>query len=260
MKSGVWQATTDVWRVSADQNVYHHGLSVPGSTFTPNATFTQGNYSGFIWKTDSFVQDLVVPFSGTYRLSMLYGSVRNYGSNASFDVVVSVEQDGVTTNIWSASGVKGNSTQSIPDTATVELKKGMAVFTISETSTTTAGGYDDIALVLVSRAENELVVASQNPEVTGGMKPAPTVFTDLESGWTTTLRAEPTWTDPATGREYTCTGWKLYRNGQIVDRKASLSCDYVHAEGANDEVVWGWKPWAASDKLLRTPGLIIYLR
>ena len=263
-KNGVWQATTGVWRVSADNNVYHHGLSEPNTKFTPNATFTQGNYSGFIWKTGSFVQDLVVPFTGIYRLSMRYGSVNNYGSNAAFDVVVSVEQNSVTTNIWSASGVKGCTTLSVPDTAIVELNRGTAVFTISQapsTATTVAGAYDDVSLVLQELVlANELVVASQNQEVTGGMKPAPTVFLNPAAGWSKQLRAEPTWTDPATGRKYTCTGWKLYRNGQIVDRQESLICDYVHAEGADDSVVWGWKPWAPSDRMLSGGGFIIFVR
>ena len=261
--NGVWQATTGVWRVSASKDDYHHGLSEPNTKFTPNSSFTQGNYSGFIWKTGGFVQDLVVPFTGTYRLSMRYGSVNNYGSNAAFDVVVSVEQEGVTTNVWSASGVKGNSTQFVPDATTVALKRGPAVFNISQapsTATTVAGAYDDIALVLVSQPSNMLVVASQNPEVTGGMTPEPTVFADLEAGWTTTLRAKPTWTDPATGRTYTCTGWKLYRNGQIVDRQQSLTCKYVHVEGADDTVVWGWKPWAASDRPLRGAGVLVLIR
>lgn len=257
-KNGVWQATTGVWRVSADNNVYHHGLSEPNTKFTPNSSFTQGKYSGFIWKTGSFVQDLVVPFTGIYRLSMRYGSVNNYGSAAAFDVVVSVEQNGVTTNIWSASGVKGNTTLLVPDTATVELKKGTAVFTISETSTSTAGGYDDVSLVLQELVlANELVVASQNQEVTGGMTPAPTVFVDPAAGWSKQLRASPVWTDPATGRKYTCTGWRLYRNGALIDQKASLDCSYVHPEGADDRIVWGWKPWAPSDCILGGQGFFI---
>ena len=260
-KNGVWQATTGVWRVSADNNVYHHGLSEPNTKFTPNSSFTQGKYSGFIWKTGSFVQDLVVPFTGIYRLSMRYGSVNNYGSAAAFDVVVSVEQNGVTTNIWSASGVKGNTTLLVPDTATVELKKGTAVFTISQapsTATTAAGAYDDVSLVLQELVlANELVIASQNQAVTGGMKPAPQVYADPAAGWMATFRAEPVWTDPATGRKYTCTGWKLYRNGALVDQKASLDCAYVHPAGADDRIVWGWKPWAPSDRILGGQGFFI---
>ena len=264
VKSGVWQATTGVWRVSSDANVYHHGLSKPNSSFTPNANFTQGNYSGFIWKTGGFVQDLVVPFTGIYRLSMRYGSVKIYGSDPAFDVVVSVEQNGVTTNIWSASGVKGNTTLLVSDTATVELKKGTAVFTISQapsTATTVAGAYDDVSLVLQELVlANELVVASQNQEVTGGMTPAPTVFVDPAAGWSKQLRASPVWTDPVTGRKYTCTGWKLYRNGALVDQKASLDCAYVHPAGADDRIVWGWKPWAPGDRLLNGGGFIIFVR
>jgi hypothetical protein len=190
--------------------------------------------------------------------------VNNYGSTAAFDVVVSVEQNGVTTNIWSASGVKGNTTLLVPDTATVELKKGTAVFTISQapsTATTVAGAYDDVSLVLQELVlANELVVASQNQEVTGGMTPAPTVFVDPAAGWAMTFRADATWTDSSTGDKYTCTGWKLYRNGALIDQKASLDCSYVHPEGADDRIVWGWKPWASDDRLLNGGGFIIFVR
>jgi hypothetical protein len=92
------------------------------------------------------------------------------------------------------------------------------------------------------------------------MTPAPTVFVDPAAGWSKQLRASPVWTDPATGRKYTCTGWKLYRNGALVDQKASLNCAYVHPAGADDRIVWGWKPWAPGDKLLSGGGFIIFVR
>lgn len=75
-----------------------------------------------------------------------------------------------------------------------------------------------------------------------------------------TFRADATWTDSSTGDKYTCTGWKLYRNGALIDQRASLACQYAHPDGADDRIVWGWKPWAPGDKLLSGGALIIILR
>ena len=107
---------------------------------------------------------------------------------------------------------------------------------------------------------NEVVVVSQNPAVTGGMTPSPRVYVDPAAGWAMTFRADATWTDSSTGDKYTCTGWKLYRNGALIDQKASLDCSYVHPEGVDDRIVWGWKPWASDDRLLNGGGFIIFVR
>jgi hypothetical protein len=260
--NGVWPATTTVWKVNADKSVYNNGLSKPYTFFTPNATFTLGRYSAFIWKEGSFEQDIVVPRTGRYRLGFRYGLASNY--NPGINISAEITQNDATTVIWSANNVTAKTTQLVPEETFVNLVRGPATFTIRQTinsTASTAGCYDDITLIAQdSEWVNELVVASQNPAVTGGMKPAPTVFVDPAAGWSKQLRASPVWTDPATGRKYTCTGWKLYRNGALVDQKASLNCAYVHPAGADDRIVWGWKPWASDDKLLNGGGLIIFVR
>jgi hypothetical protein len=248
--------------VNADKSVYNNGLSKPNTFFTPNATFTLGGYSAFIWKEGSFEQDIVVPRTGSYRLGFRYGLASNYSQG--INISAEITQNDATTVIWSANNVTAKTTQLVPEETFVNLVRGPATFTIRQTinsTASTAGCYDDITLIAQdSEWVNELVVASQNPAVTGGMKPAPTVFVDPAAGWSKQLRASPVWTDPATGRKYTCTGWKLYRNGALVDQKASLDCAYVHPAGADDRIVWGWKPWASDDKLLNGGGLIIFIR
>ena len=152
----------------------------------------------------------------------------------------------------------------VGDNTIANLVKGSATFAIRQTtslSSGTAGGYDDITLTPLGKEwVNEVIVASQNPAVTGGMTPSPQVYIDPASGWAMTFRADATWTDSSTGDKYTCTGWKLYRNGALIDQKASLDCSYVHPEGADDRIVWGWKPWAPGDKPLSSAGLTIFVR
>ena len=139
--------------------------------------------------------------------------------------------------------------------------QGPATFTIKQTINSTAstsGCYDDITLIpLAKEWTNEVVVVSQNPAVTGGMTPLPRVYIDPAAGWRASFRADATWTDSSTGDKYTCTGWKLYRNGALIDQKASLDCAYVHPAGADDRIVWGWKPWAPSDRILGGQGFFI---
>ena len=267
--NGVWPATTTVWKVNAVKAVYNNGISKPNTYFTPNANFTLGGYSGFIWKEGSFEQDIIVPLTGRYRLGFRYGLASNY--NQSINIEVNIAQNGVTNTVWSINNVTAKTTQFVPDNTIANLVQGPATFTIKQTINSTAstsGCYDDITLMPLAKEEwtNEVVVVSQNPAVTGGMKPAPQVYADPAAGWAQTFSADGTWTDPSTGdkytctgwgRKYTCTGWKLYRNGQIVDRQESLTCDYVHAEGADDSVVWGWKPWAPSDRILGGQGFFI---
>ena len=261
MKNGAWTATTTVWKVDAVHEVYNNGLSKPNTYFTPNATFTLGGYSAFIWKVGSFEQDIVVPRTGRYRLGFRYGLASNY--NPGINISAEITQNDATTVIWSANNVTAKTTQLVPEEAVVNLVQGPATFTIRQTinsTASTAGCYDDITLIAQdSEWVNEVVVASQNPAVTGGMKPAPQVYADPAAGWKASFRASALWVDPVTNTKYTCTGWKLYRNGQIVDRQESLTCDYVHAEGADDSVVWGWKPWAPSDKMLGG-GFALYVR
>jgi hypothetical protein len=260
--NGVWPATTTVWKVNADKSVYNNGLSKPYTFFTPNATFTLGGYSAFIWKEGSFEQDIVVPRTGRYLLGFRYGLASNY--NPGINISAEITQNDATTVIWSANNVTAKTTQLVPEETFVNLVRGPATFTIRQTinsTASTAGCYDDITLIAQdSEWVNELVVASQNPAVTGGMTPAPQVYVDPAAGWATTFRADAMWTDPKTGDKYTCTGWKLYRNGALVDQKASLNCAYVHPAGADDRIVWGWKPWAPGDKLLSGGGFIIFVR
>ena len=257
--NGVWPATTTVWKVNAVKAVYNNGISKPNTFFTPNATFTLGGYSAFIWKEGSFEQDIVVPRTGRYRLGFRYGLASNYSQG--INISAEITQNGNTSVIWSANNVTSKTTQLVPEETFVNLVRGPATFTIRQTinsTASTAGCYDDITLIAQdSEWVNEVVVASQNPAVTGGMKPAPQVYVDPAAGWATTFRAEPTWTDPESGDKYTCTGWKLYRNGALVDQKALLDCAYVHPAGADDRIVWGWKPWAPSDKLLGGQGFFI---
>ena len=260
--NGVWPATTTVWKVNAVKAVYNNGISKPNTYFTPNANFTLGGYSGFIWKEGSFEQDIIVPLTGRYRLGFRYGLASNY--NPSINIEVNIAQNGVTNTVWSINNVTAKTTQFVPDNTIANLVQGPATFTIKQTINSTAstsGCYDDIMLMpLAKECTNEVVVVSQNPAVTGGMKPAPQVYADPAAGWATTFRADATWTDPKNGDKYTCTGWKLYRNGALVDQKASLNCAYVHPAGADDRIVWGWKPWASDDKLLNGGGLIIFVR
>ena len=262
MKSGAWTATTAVWKVDAVHEVYNNGLSKPYTFFTPNATFTLGRYSAFIWKEGSFEQDIVVPRTGRYRLGFRYGLASNYSQG--INISAEITQNDATTVIWSANNVTAKTTQLVPEETFVNLVRGPATFTIRQTinsTTSTAGCYDDITLIAQdSEWVNELVVASQNPAVTGGMKPAPQVYVDPAAGWKASFRASALWVDPVTNTKYTCTGWKLYRNGALVDQKASLDCAYVHPAGADDRIVWGWKPWAPGDKLLSGGGLIIFVR
>ena len=257
--NGVWPATTTVWKVNAVKAVYNNGISEPNTFFTPNANFTLGGYSGFIWKEGSFEQDIIVPLTGRYRLGFRYGLASNY--NPSINIEVNIAQNGVTNTVWSINNVTAKTTQFVPDNTIANLVQGPATFTIKQTINSTAstsGCYDDITLMPPAKEwTNEVVVASQNPAVTGGMKPAPQVYVDPAAGWATTFRAEPTWTDPESGDKYTCTGWKLYRNGVLVDQKASLDCAYVHPAGADDRIVWGWKPWAPSDRMLGGQGFFI---
>ena len=259
--NGVWTATTTVWKVNAVKAVYNNGISKPNTYFTPNANFTLGGYSGFIWKEGSFEQDIIVPLTGRYRLGFRYGLALNY--NPSINIEVNIAQNGVTNTVWSINNVTAKTTQFVPDNTIANLVQGPATFTIKQTINSTAstsGCYDDITLMPLAKESNEVVVVSQNPAVTGGMKPAPQVYADPAAGWATTFRADATWTDPKNGDKYTCTGWKLYRNGALVDQKASLNCAYVHPAGADDRIVWGWKPWASDDKLLNSGGLIIFVR
>lgn len=259
--NGVWPATTTVWKVNAVKAVYNNGISKPNTYFTPNANFTLGGYSGFIWKEGSFEQDIIVPLTGRYRLGFRYGLALNY--NPSINIEVNIAQNGVTNTVWSINNVTAKTTQFVPDNTIANLVQGTATFTIKQTINSTAstsGCYDDITLMPLAKESNEVVIVSQNPAVTGGMKPAPQVYTDPAAGWATTFRADATWTDSSTGDKYTCTGWKLYRNGALVDQKASLNCAYVHPAGADDRIVWGWKPWASDDKLLNGGGLIIFVR
>ena len=261
VKDGAWTATTTVWKVNATAAVYRNGISTPGTGFTPNNTFTQGGYSGFIYKTGSFEQDIVVPYAGSYRLGFRYGAVNQYGNNNNFNISVEISQNGVTNTIWSKASVTSRDTQFVPDDTIVNLMMGPATFAIRQTtslSSGTSGGYDDITLVpLAKEWTNEVVVASQNPAVTGGMTPLPRVYIDPAAGWRASFRADATWTDSSTGDKYTCTGWKLYRNGALIDQKASLDCPYVHPAGADDRIVWGWKPWAPSDRILGGQGFFI---
>lgn len=259
--NGVWPATTTVWKVNAVKAVYNNGISKPNTYFTPNANFTLGGYSGFIWKEGSFEQDIIVPLTGRYRLGFRYGLALNY--NPSINIEVNIAQNGVTNTVWSINNVTAKTTQFVPDNTIANLVQGPATFTIKQTINSTAstsGCYDDITLMPLAKESNEVVIVSQNPAVTGGMKPAPQVYADPAAGWATTFRANATWTDSSTGDKYTCTGWKLYRNGALVDQKASLNCAYVHPAGADDRIVWGWKPWASDDKLLNGGGLIIFVR
>ena len=260
--NGVWPATTTVWKVNAVKAVYNNGISKPNTYFTPNANFTLGGYSGFIWKEGSFEQDIIVPLTGRYRLGFRYGLASNY--NPSINIEVNIAQNGVTNTVWSINNVTAKTTQFVPDNTIANLVQGPATFTIKQTINSTAstsGCYDDITLMpLAKECTNELVVVSQNPAVTGGMKPTPQVYADPAAGWATTFRADATWTDSSTGDKYTCTGWKLYRNGALVDQKASLNCAYVHPAGADDRIVWGWKPWTPTDRLLNGGGFIIFVR
>lgn len=259
--NGVWPATTTVWKVNAVKAVYNNGISKPNTYFTPNANFTLGGYSGFIWKEGTFEQDIIVPHTGRYRLGFRYGLASNY--NPSINIEVNIAQNGVTNTVWSINNVTAKTTQFVPDNTIANLVQGPATFTIKQTINSTAstsGCYDDITLMPLAKESNEVVIVSQNPAVTGGMKPAPQVYADPAAGWATTFRANATWTDSSTGDKYTCTGWKLYRNGALVDQKASLNCAYVHPAGADDRIVWGWKPWASDDKLLNGGGLIIFVR
>ena len=257
--NGVWPATTTVWKVNAVKAVYNNGISKPNTYFTPNANFTLGGYSGFIWKEGSFEQDIIVPLTGRYRLGFRYGLASNY--NPSINIEVNIAQNGVTNTVWSINNVTAKTTQFVPDNTIANLVQGPATFTIKQTINSTAstsGCYDDITLMpLAKECTNEVVVVSQNPAVTGGMKPAPQVYADPAAGWEASFRASALWVDPVTNTKYTCTGWKLYRNGQIVDRQASLVCNYVHPEGADDRIVWGWKPWAPSDCILGGQGFFI---
>ena len=257
--NGVWPATTTVWKVNAVKAVYNNGISKPNTYFTPNANFTLGGYSGFIWKEGSFEQDIIVPLTGRYRLGFRYGLASNYKS--SINIEVNIAQNGVTNTVWSINDVTAKTTQFVPDNTIANLVQGPATFTIKQTinsTTSTSGCYDDITLMpLAKECTNEVVVVSQNPAVTGGMKPAPQVYADPAAGWEASFRASALWVDPVTNTKYTCTGWKLYRNGQIVDRQASLVCNYVHPEGADDRIVWGWKPWAPSDRILGGQGFFI---
>ena len=41
---------------------------------------------------------------------------------------------------------------------------------------------------------------------------------------------------------------------------AALDCVYVHPAGADDRIVWGWKPWTPTDRLLNGGGFIIFVR
>ena len=257
--NGVWPATTTVWKVNAVKAVYNNGISKPNTYFTPNANFTLGGYSGFIWKEGSFEQDIIVPLTGRYRLGFRYGLASNY--NPSINIEVNIAQNGVTNTVWSINNVTAKTTQFVPDNTIANLVQGPATFTIKQTINSTAstsGCYDDITLMPPAKEwTNEVVVVSQNPAVTGGMKPAPQVYADPAAGWATTFRADATWTDSSTGDKYTCTGWKLYRNGALVDQKALLDCAYVHPAGADDRIVWGWKPWAPSDRILGGQGFFI---
>ena len=264
VKDGAWTATTTVWKVDAAAEVYRNGISKPNAGFTPNNTFTLDGYSGFIYKTGSFEQDIVVPYTGSYRLAFRYGAVQRYGNSNNFDISVEIAQNGVTNTVWSTNGVNSTVTRFVPDNTIANLVKGSATFAIRQTtslSSGTAGGYDDITLTPLGKEwVNEVIVASQNPAVTGGMTPSPQVYVDPAAGWAMTFRADATWTDSSTGDKYTCTGWKLYRNGALIDQKASLDCSYVHPEGADDRIVWGWKPWTSDDKLLSSAGLTIFVR
>ena len=259
--NGVWPATTTVWKVNADKSVYSHGLSKPNTYFTPNKTFTLGGYSAFIWKEGSFEQDIIVPLTGRYRLGFRYGLASNY--SPSINIEVNIAQNGVTNTVWSINNVTAKTTQFVPDNTIANLVQGPATFTIKQTINSTAstsGCYDDITLMPPAKEwTNEVVVVSQNPAVTGGMKPAPQVYADPAAGWKASFRASALWVDPVTNTKYTCTGWKLYRNGALVDQKASLDCAYVHPAGADDRIVWGWKPWAPGDKLLGG-GFALYVR
>ena len=264
VKDGAWTATTTVWKVDAAAEVYRNGISTPNAGFTPNSTFTLGGYSGFIYKTGSFEQDIVVPYAGSYRLAFRYGAVQRYGNSNNFDIRVEIAQNGVTNTVWSTNGVNSTVTQFVPDNTIANLVKGSATFAIRQTtslSSGTSGGYDDITLTPLGKEwVNEVIVASQNPAVTGGMTPSPRVYVDPAAGWATTFRADAMWVDPVTNTKYTCTGWKLYRNGALVDQKASLDCAYVHPAGADDRIVWGWKPWTPTDRLLNGGGFIIFVR
>ena len=260
--NGVWPATTTVWKVNAVKAVYNNGISKPNTFFTPNANFTLGGYSGFIWKEGSFEQDIIVPLTGRYRLGFRYGLASNY--NPSINIEVNIAQNGVTNTVWSINNVTAKTTQFVPDNTIANLVQGPATFTIKQTINSTAstsGCYDDITLMPPAKEwTNEVVVVSQNPAVTGGMTPLPRVYVDPAAGWAQTFSADGTWTDPSTGDKYTCTGWKLYRNGALIDQKTSLDCAYVHPEGADDRIVWGWKPWEASDRPLGGTSLVIVVR
>ena len=221
---------------------------------------TLGGYSGFIWKEGSFEQDIIVPLTGRYRLGFRYGLASNY--KPSINIEVNIAQNGVTNTVWSINSVTAKTTQFVPDNTIANLVQGPATFTIKQTINSTAstsGCYDDITLIPLRKEwTNEVAVASQNPAVTGGMTPLPRVYIDPAAGWRASFRADATWTDSSTGDKYTCTGWKLYRNGALIDQKASLDCPYVHPAGADDRIVWGWKPWTPGDKLLGG-GFVFYL-
>ena len=266
LKEGKWPATTSIWKLDPDQSIYHHGIAKPKSNFSVNNDFTLGNFSGFIFQNGAFEQDIVVPETGRYKLAFRYGKAHNHSARKySFKISVSVAQKDKVNEICSIDGpTADNSTHFVPDNAEVELQRGEATFTIRQTQDPTQLGmascYDNISLKLVALAHDRVEVVSQNPAVTGGMYPEAQIFYDIEDGATQTFSADATWVDPSTGEKYTCTGWKLYRNGVLVNQAASLSGSLVHVAGENEKVVWGWKPWAASDTLLSGKGLVLIVR
>ena len=253
---------TTVWKVNAIKDVYSHGISKSNTYFTPNATFTLGKYSAFIWKVGSFEQDIIIPYTGRYRLGFRYGLASNY--TRSINIAVEIEQGGETKTVWSANNITSKTTQFVPEDTIIDLVRGPATFAIKQTinsNYSTSGCYDDITLVPLGKEwVNEVIITSQNPAVTGGMNPAPQVFANPVSGWRASFRASATWTDPQTGEKYLCTGWKLYRNGVMVKQMASLVCSHEHLDGADERVVWGWKPWVPEDKPLGGTGFVLYLR
>ena len=267
VKDGEWLASTSVWKLDADQNKYHHGIAKPKSGFSVNDDFTLGNFSGFIFQNGAFEQDIVVPESGRYKLAFRYGKAKNHTSRQNpFKIFVLVTQNDKEREVWSIEGPKkDNTTHFVPDGVEVELQRGEATFTIRQTQAPDSGlgmasCYDNISLKLVALVSDNVQVVSQNPAVTGGMYPEPQIFYDIEDGATQTFSADATWVDPSTGEKYTCTGWKLYRGGVLVNQAASLSGNLVHIAGEDEKIVWGWKPWAASDKLLSGKGFVLIVR
>jgi hypothetical protein len=254
--NGVWPATTTVWKVNADKSVYNNGLSKPYTFFTPNATFTLGRYSAFIWKEGSFEQDIVVPRTGRYRLGFRYGLASNY--NPGINISAEITQNDATTVIWSANNVTAKTTQLVPEETFVNLVRGPATFTIRQTinsTASTAGCYDDITLIAQdSEWVNELVVASQNPAVTGGMIPAERTRIPGAPGTGTPRRRamKHLHGTAGTGRTAGTPCGIRAREGRSGRQKSSGPSMSVSATGRRPQNGWRPRSWPAAGRPRRS--------